>query len=235
MECVDFLHTRRWYVCGIEDIQTPLMPTPGILQMRLYALYSLDKKILGVVMACFVAALSISGYILAVTLSKLTRGMLRYRNPSRVYSPKPSDSDSGKFAAWRDALLCRLPRSNILLVLGAVDGFRMFTLGPCRVQRFADFEVQWVPWSQVGNHSCPGFCCIFFRVSEQVHLFFSPLFLSPTVQQNLYHICRVFDFWYHRTGMSLRRTLRQLPDSLSAGDTYRRSHRLYHFDNMCSQ
>lgn len=44
----------------------------AILQTRLYALYSLNKKILTLMLACFSLSIASSGYIMGSVLSKLT-------------------------------------------------------------------------------------------------------------------------------------------------------------------
>ena len=44
----------------------------AILQMRLYALFSLDKRVLALMLTCFVMSTSTSAYVLNSVLSKIT-------------------------------------------------------------------------------------------------------------------------------------------------------------------
>ena len=141
MDWVNFLRTRRWYVlCPWFCRFNSLMATQGILQMRLYALYSLDKRVVVLMLTSFTLALTISGYILFV-LSKPMR--MLYHRIIHNYSLNPNSGGS-RFAIRWNVLLSFASHSNTLLVLDTVDGFWVPTLWPCGVQRFADSETQWV-------------------------------------------------------------------------------------------
>jgi hypothetical protein len=85
MECIPFLRARRWYVREFEEHSNSLMATQAILQLRLYALYSLDKRMLAAVIFVFTIALTISGYILVSVLSK-TAGALPLSKASQRFA-----------------------------------------------------------------------------------------------------------------------------------------------------
>jgi len=232
MDCAHFMYTRIWYVREFEDFYNFSNSARGILQMRLYALYSLDKRMLAVVVASFVAALTVSGYILTSILSKVKGTFkLEYRTLDwtiRILSV------GRKFAIWWDALLCPLCPSNILLVLDPVDGFWVPTPWSCHMQRFADSEAQWITRSQGGSHSSPGFCCVFSRVSVQKFYFLSCSTSNSSKNRICitYGVCLVFGIFAPVCFLGLG--LFFFSDHLLAGVTYRRSDRLYYCDAVCS-
>jgi hypothetical protein len=104
------------------------------------------------------------------------------------------------------------------------------TLWTCRGQRFAESEAEWVTWSQAGHRSYPGFCSIFFRVSEQVLVMFD--------FQPFYRICMLYAVCLVIGILAPVRSAKDsttLPNSLSTGDTDRNPHRLHNCDAVCSQ
>ena len=206
------------------------MATQGILQMRLYALYSLDKRILGVVMACFVVALSISGYILSSTLSKLTRGVLRYRI-LLSYSLNHRialavNSPFGGMLCFADHLI-----PTFYLFWVPLMAFECILLG------LAVFKgLQTLRFS-----GSLGRKLVTILVRDSVVYFFgwvSKFILScSTSNHSTESASHMPGVWFlvlsHRYVSATDSTT--LPNSLSADNAYRRSHRLYHFDDMCSQ
>ncbi|GLB38914.1 hypothetical protein LshimejAT787_0600760 [Lyophyllum shimeji] len=64
--CFRFFHWQGWtglIACMIAEV---------ILQMRLYAMYSLNKKVLAVMGGCFIVATAASAFVLGSVLSKIT-------------------------------------------------------------------------------------------------------------------------------------------------------------------
>ena len=129
MDRADYLLSRRWYVCWNWWLFNSLITTPGILLMRLYALYSLNKKLLASLLVCFMTSLGVSGYIMAIIHSKVRSTSCR-----RTLFKNILNSDSGGVAfatRWND-LLSNKPHSDILHVLDTVDCFRVLALWTCR-------------------------------------------------------------------------------------------------------
>jgi hypothetical protein len=88
--------------------------------MRLFALYSLDKRMLALMLTSFVLALTISGYILASMLSKNQGVSLHGTLLNYLLN---ADSDGNEFTIRWNVLLSNEPPTKILPVLGTVDSF----------------------------------------------------------------------------------------------------------------
>lgn len=76
MDWSSWLHARRRCVQGFTANRCltfiRLTIIQAILQTRLYALYSLDKRVLAFMLACFTLSMTASAYIMGSVLSKLT-------------------------------------------------------------------------------------------------------------------------------------------------------------------
>jgi len=157
-------------VCLLKSTKNfnSLIATQGILQMRLYAMYSLNKRLLAMLIVCFVVSIGVSGHIMASIMSEVTStSSLLATILNHVLN---SDSGAIPFATWWNDLLSIESQTNILHGLDTLDCFRVLALWTCRVQRFADYEAQWINRSQAANHSYPGFDFLFLWVSRHVRL-----------------------------------------------------------------
>lgn len=99
----------------------------AILQMRLYALYSLNKKILALMLSCWVVCLGISAYVMYTVLGKLT-GQFSQRESSRGlnsfwrHSKRHDNSKRGVLCAKQ----CFPSLLHILDSYAGIWGFTLF-------------------------------------------------------------------------------------------------------------
>jgi len=98
-----------------------LIDIQAILQTRLYALYSLDKKVLAFMLTCFTLSVAASAYIMGSVLSRLTSmSLYRIHFTRTVIQLRPSDSAGNIFAICRNVLLGIERRFELLHVLDTI-------------------------------------------------------------------------------------------------------------------
>ncbi|KAF5336373.1 hypothetical protein D9611_006713 [Ephemerocybe angulata] len=111
--CLHFLRWQGWtglVSCLISEV---------ILQMRIYAMYSLDRKVLAFMTISFAASIAISGWIMGTTLIKMTP--LAVHVPGGMFC-MPVGISSHFYTLWIPMLLFEL----LLCTLALARGFSTF-------------------------------------------------------------------------------------------------------------
>jgi len=122
--CRKFFHWQGWtglVACVLAEI---------ILQMRLYALYSLNKKILALMVTSFIVTSTMSGIIMGRVLASITAtarpfAFLRLEPLSDVVFCDPSNISSRFFTFW----IPMLANECLLCFLALVRGCQTFRSG----------------------------------------------------------------------------------------------------------
>jgi len=95
----------------------------AILQMRLYALFSLDKRVLALMLTCFIISTSTSAYVLHSVLSKFTASAIRL--PTGGMFCVPSRVSPNFYLFWIPILAFE----TLLCVLALFRGFQTLRSG----------------------------------------------------------------------------------------------------------
>ncbi|KAG6906469.1 hypothetical protein DXG01_013796 [Tephrocybe rancida] len=112
--CLNFFRWQGWtglIACMIAEV---------ILQMRLYAMYSLDKKVLALMGSCFIASSTASAVIMGSVLSKITAGAVPL-TPDLIFCV-PQHVSKHFFAFW----IPMLAFESLLCFLALYKGYETF-------------------------------------------------------------------------------------------------------------